>query len=800
MYNATLEAALKYAELGYKVFPCKPGEKKPLRSGWQESATCDPSKLEDMFSTPGLNIGWAVPENMMVLDIDQKAGIDGFSSLEALEKRYGSLQQGPNQETPSGGNHLVFSLPEGVTVPNSVGKIGQGLDIRSSGGYIVVAPSIVNGKEYQWGNDAPWRVKTPPAPPWLIDLAIHGKKASPIASAVFGQGERNSGLASIAGSMRKRGMSQGAIYAALIEENKTRCAPPLSESEVRVIAESIAGYAPSSEITPARQVSDWREAIEAAEGPDQVVEVCRLMSGDGLLSATAKESLLKAAARAAGVRVGVLKGELGAAAPATAGEMLPSVDVTRSDFAKVVDDAARVLGGIPEVYQRGGELVEVIARPDRGDVMIQPIAASRLTYLLARGCRWRHGDQGDGMPPENVVASLMAAGYWPNVRPLAGLLYQPTIGQGGRIVGDGYDAETMRLGVFDAARFPVYEGTAAEGLAELRALLAGFAWASPLDESAAVGAALTAVLRPALPTAPAFLVTAPDLGSGKTYLAQVIGQFAGGAMLRRWPRQEDECAKALFAALLEGRPAVLFDNLVHNWASESLAAALTSPTYAERTMATHRSVEVSTACLILAGGNNVRAVADLARRVVTIRLDARVECPASRQFSSDPLNEVTLNRGRWVMLALKIVQGWIEAGRPVAKVPVVGSFGTWSDLVRQPLILLGMPDPAAPLLSGMGDDPDREMLERLLVSMAAVFGSDAVSTREIVKFASLGSDGSDFGAIRDVLETVAAERGEIVPLKVGRWLGHQVGRVVGGLRLEQGERGKHGHPWRVVSV
>jgi hypothetical protein len=595
-------------------------------------------------------------------------------------------------------------------------------------------------------------------------------------------------------------MGQGAIYAALIEENKSRCVPLLSESEVRVIAESISGYAPSSEIVPARPVSDWRAAIDAAEDPDQVVAVCRMIGGDGTLSATARESLLKAGAKAAGVRVGVLKSELVAAAPATAGEVLPSVDVTRADFARLVDDGVRVLGGIPEIYQRAGELVEVIARPDRGDVLIQPTAASRLAYLLARACRWRHGDQGDGMPPEAMISALMAAGYWPGVRPLAGLLFQPTIGQGGRIVGAGYDAETMRLGVFDASQFPEYQGTAAEALAELRAQLAGFAWASPLDESAALGAVLTAAIRPTLATAPAFLVSAPDQGSGKTYLGQVIGQFAGGAMLRRWPRQEDESAKALFAVLLEGRPAVLFDNLVHNWQSESLAAALTSSTYAERTMATHRSVEVSTACLILAGGNNVHAVGDLARRVVTIRLDSGMERPASRQFDFDPLAEVTTRRGRWVMLALRIVQGWIEAGRPMARVPVVGSFGQWSDMVRQPLILLGMPDPAASLLSGMGDDPDRELLERLVMAWCEAFMGTPVSLKELLKWTEHAAPASWEGVIRGVLEEMAFERGEVNARKVGQWLARNAGRVVAGKRLEKGEKTKYGIPWRVVAA
>ena len=217
-------------------------------------------------------------------------------------------------------------------------------------------------------------------------------------------------------------------------------------------------------------------------------------------------------------------------------------------------------------------------------------------------------------------------------------------------------------------------------------------------------------------------------------------------------------------------------------------------------MATHRSVEVSTACLILGTGNNVQAVADLARRVVTIRLDARVECPASRRFSTDPLAEATAKRGRWVMLALRIVQGWIEAGRPMASVPVVGSFNQWSDSVRQPLVWLGLPDPAASLLNGMGDDPDRELLERLILNWSEAYLGAHVSLRELLLWTERAPADSAEGAIRQILEEIAYERGEVNVRKVGKWLAANGGRVVHGKRLEKGEKTKHGLPWRVVSI
>ena len=51
---------------------------------------------------------------------------------------------------------------------------------------------------------------------------------------------RHRTLTSLAGSMRRRGMSQAAIEAALLVENATRCDPPKPEGEVRRIARDIA--------------------------------------------------------------------------------------------------------------------------------------------------------------------------------------------------------------------------------------------------------------------------------------------------------------------------------------------------------------------------------------------------------------------------------------------------------------------------------------------------------------------------------------------------------------------------------
>lgn len=59
------------------------------------------------------------------------------------------------------------------------------------------------------------------------------------------EGRRNDALASLAGSMRRRGMGYAAIHAALNQVNDEQCHPPLDEGDVRRIAQSVCRYEPS---------------------------------------------------------------------------------------------------------------------------------------------------------------------------------------------------------------------------------------------------------------------------------------------------------------------------------------------------------------------------------------------------------------------------------------------------------------------------------------------------------------------------------------------------------------------------
>ncbi len=79
-------------------------------------------------------------------------------------------------------------------------------------------------------------------------------------------GQRNATLASLAGAMRSRGMSQQAIEAALLKENQHRCDPPLEASEVRTIAASIARYPSRGELSAPWPETPKEEAFHGLAG------------------------------------------------------------------------------------------------------------------------------------------------------------------------------------------------------------------------------------------------------------------------------------------------------------------------------------------------------------------------------------------------------------------------------------------------------------------------------------------------------------------------------------------------------
>ncbi len=227
---------------------CDAPGKHPRITEWEKKATTDEAAISEwwrMWATSNVGIATG-PAFGMVLDVDPRNG--GRETLAALEAQHGKLPETRIGDTGGDGVHYVFEYPDFDIKNLTKGEIGPGLDVKAAGGQIVAPPSLhPSGKRYRWRNDAPI-VK---APDWLLDLlreAMSRKQPSAgQASAVeeiITQPGRFGALQSLAGSMRRRGLSAEEIYAALTVVNERRCRPPLDDSKIRYIAESISQHAP----------------------------------------------------------------------------------------------------------------------------------------------------------------------------------------------------------------------------------------------------------------------------------------------------------------------------------------------------------------------------------------------------------------------------------------------------------------------------------------------------------------------------------------------------------------------------
>src|SRR5262245_23228540 len=92
------------------------------------------------------------------------------------------------------------------------------------------------------------------AVPPIESHAGNGHAPTPPVEETIPDGQRNATLASLAGSMRRRGMTPAEIAVALAEVNRNRCRPPLPDDEVEAIARNIGRYAPADE-GPAKEAA-----------------------------------------------------------------------------------------------------------------------------------------------------------------------------------------------------------------------------------------------------------------------------------------------------------------------------------------------------------------------------------------------------------------------------------------------------------------------------------------------------------------------------------------------------------------
>jgi hypothetical protein len=255
-----LEHALKFmASAKVYVFPLKPGEKTPLLDGsWKEQSTNDPGKVKFwLVRHPMANYAVDCEKSgLCVIDVDNKKGKDGNKSwTQLLESR---TLEAREVLTPSGGRHLYFR----GKAASRTGLL-EGLDVRSTGGYVVGPGSALGGIAYvDKGNSS-----IDPLPDWLQttigqtmeresvrapssivtqpeDLAAARNVARELPLAVEGDaGDITTYRAAC--KMKDMGLSMEDAFTVLSEDWNPYCEPPWTTDELQRKVENAYRYGKS---------------------------------------------------------------------------------------------------------------------------------------------------------------------------------------------------------------------------------------------------------------------------------------------------------------------------------------------------------------------------------------------------------------------------------------------------------------------------------------------------------------------------------------------------------------------------
>ncbi len=255
MNENCLEAALRYAAKGWPVFPITPRKKAPPLVKWSSEASCDAERIETWWHRwPDANVGIATGETsgLVVLDIDT----GGEDARASLEDEHGQLPDTLEQHTGGGGRQRFYKHPGG-RIPISAGVLGNNLDVRADGGYVVAPPSVhPSGNRYRWeGSSDPAVGQPAPLPDWLRVLMLAGtpgaeggqsrkprrfwkdfvlKGAAP--------GTRNSRCVQVTGHLRARNVDPWLVWELMHGWNERRPEPLPSDEVDEIVRKNYRQY------------------------------------------------------------------------------------------------------------------------------------------------------------------------------------------------------------------------------------------------------------------------------------------------------------------------------------------------------------------------------------------------------------------------------------------------------------------------------------------------------------------------------------------------------------------------------
>ena len=514
---------------------------------------------------------------------------------------------------------------------------------------------------------------------------------------------------------------------------------------------------------------------------------------------------------------------------ATVGDGRPAIVITTEEH-HVIDQAIAALAAEVCVYQRGNALVTVLRDPSRGQrekihrpkgsPRIVPLPGPRLRELLTKTALWareRRDREGDvelvpAHPPDWAVNGVAARGSWPEIRPIEAIIEAPALRPDGTLLDvPGWD-RVMELLYEPNAEFPPIpdrpdQDDAERAARQLLDLVGDFPFKGEEHRAAWLAALLTPLARFAIDgPCPLFLFDANTPGVGKSKLTDVIAIVATGREMPRtaYPDNDEEMRKRITATALAGDRLMLIDNIAMTFGGGSLDAALTAATWRDRKLgALEMTADLPLFTIWYATGNNVEMKGDVIRRVVPCRLESPEERPEERTdftIQGDLLRHVRAHRGRLVAAALTILRAHALAGRPTMGLKPMGSFESWSEVIRAAVSWAFGVDPCATREELRASDPAALLRAALIQGWSELPGADkGLTASEVLK--TLKDDAAGrYATLRDCLMEFSRTDDLPSPKTVGKRLQALEGRVIDGRTFRSSSDRNKVNFWKVEKV
>lgn len=421
-----------------------------------------------------------------------------------------------------------------------------------------------------------------------------------------------------------------------------------------------------------------------------------------------------------------------------------ALDITDEPDAVQQITAAINGGALPGVYLRGRQLVHVgvaddyVVTRDFDEPLLRWLIANHLACVALT----KIGVRG-ALPQPKTCAVILAGIDWPKVPKLNGVASYPLLLPDGSVLQQpGYDPASglflhQRVNIEPISDHPS-PGEIANSLGFLRdKYLRDFPWASEADLANYLAALLTPPLREIIADQfPLVYVTAPERGTGKSLLTELLTILYGGA-IRTFPHKNEEMEKVITSTLRGAKPVIVFDNVEGVIKSAPLAAVLTTRMWTGRILGGSRDGEWPNDRLWMLTGTNVTVGGDFAQRSVRVAIDYGKPDPDQRiAFAIPDIARWTeANRGKVIHAVLTLARAWQVAGAPRSD-HVMRGFTNWARVIGGILAYHQVPG----FLANRGEirvhDEDYAEWAHFLRTLDSFYPGRSVLTRTILEDAA----------------------------------------------------------------